>query len=107
MEYRRKLTPPEVKILGDDPREHLHAIIDDALQRLYNAASKDTVESKVLNLISDDVPMTTSSILESYEAVHGEGSISLNYLRSVLQNLLRARLIKRVCHGQYVKEPKR
>lgn len=60
-----------------------------------------TGEQRVLNLMTTDDTMTVKQIYDVHNAVHK--SLTIGYIRLVINNLYHAGLIKRVKRGHYVK----
>lgn len=102
MNFKRTLTPKETKLLGDNPEQRLHAIIDVAFKRMSNLHDAQSVESRIVSLMSD-VGMNAREIMDAHNAVYGLSPISLSYSRFVINGMYQAGMLKRLGRGAYVK----
>lgn len=102
MKFERTLTPIETNLLGDDPKQRLHAIIDIAFKRMSNMKHAQSVESRIISLITTK-PMNARDIMEAHNAVYGLSPISLTYSRFVINGMYQAGMLTRKGRGAYVK----
>ena len=104
MKFIREFTPDEIKLFNKGDLHHeINSIIDRAINQRIAARDDATVESRILKVMSKTKPMTVGAIMDAHNALLFLKPISLNYTRSVLSNMLKAGLISRPGHGQYVK----
>ena len=105
MKFTRTFTLDEVKMFKDigGIERVVTTAIDRALGRRKASLDLRTVESRILMVLSKTEPMAVNSIMSAHNAILFMKPISLNYTRSVLSNMLKAGLISRPGHGQYVK----
>jgi len=103
MEFKRTLTPGEVTLLGDRPEQRLHGIIDEALHRMSNVHDVQSVESRILSMMTKVKPMKSRDIMEAHNAVYGNSPITLAYTRFTINGMYQAGLLERVARGEYVK----
>jgi len=102
MKFERTLTPKETKLLGDNPEQRLHAIIDLAFKRMSNMQDAQSIESRIVSLMTDN-PMNAREIMDAHNAVYGLSPISLSYSRFVINGMYQAGMLKRIGRGAYVK----
>ena len=102
VKFTRTLTPDEVKILGQQPEVRLNMIIDNHISTHRNP---DSAASRLLALVSNDAehPTHLGVLRDAYEAVYGQNSISFNYVRSLITQLMSTGASVSVGHGFYVK----
>ena len=102
MKFERTLTPQEAKLLGDNPKQRIHAIIDIAFKRISNMQDAQSIESRIMSLMTDS-PMKARDIMDAHNAVYGLSPISLTYSRFVINGMYQAGMLKRIGRGAYVK----
>ena len=102
MEFKRTLTENEVIMLGDKPEQRLHEIIDEALKRMSNVHDAESVESRIISLMTTVKPMKARDIMEAHNAIYRH-PIALTYARFVISGMYSAGLLNRVGRGEYVK----
>ena len=102
MEFKRTLHPAEITLLGDNPQHRLHAIIDAALKSMRHAGDTNTIEGRILSLMSA-TPMNARDILNTHNAIYGNNAVTLAYVRFNIIGMYQAGLITRVSRGMYSK----
>lgn len=98
MIYTRTLTQGDLKLLGSDPLITLSKIIDHAL-----CVDPDTVQSRILLLMSQDQAMNARQITDVHNVMFADHVITIKYVRVVINGMFKMGLIKRLSRGRYVK----
>lgn len=102
MIFKRILTPPELKLLGDSPKQKIHDIIDAALKRMTRSHNSGTVESRIKTLLTKTKPMNAREITDAHNALFGNNAITIAYVRFSLTGMFQAGMIKRESRGKYI-----
>lgn len=105
MIFKRTFIPHEITLLGSNPDQRVHAIIDAALKCMKNSKDTTTIEGRILSLMSSK-PMNARSITEAHNAVYGNNAVTLAYVRFNITGMHQAGLITRISRGMYTKVDK-
>lgn len=102
--FTREFTPTEINLIGPDLHRKINKLIDSFISINIKTNDTTTTTSRVLALIND-TPMSAVDVLDAYLAVYGPMyPLNMNYTRFVINDLYSTGMIKRVGHGQYVRE---
>lgn len=101
MKYTRDFTKDEMNLLGD--LHKVDTILEGALGTLKHARDSSTVESRILDLMSETEVMGVGQIILKYNNKHSGRTIQTSYLRTVLTKMRSSKLIINKGRGLYVR----